>query len=246
MTADNIISKPEEIIKKKLINVSTRQNNYDVIPPIIGIIIGDQYGNALLLFEYKSSDSNYKPIRHYLSGNDKDLIELDLISMYFSSFKVFAGQTNIKNLSNLEIHGSNIKTQIYFRFDDYIIIVFLNSNTKLNSKEQTEMVHHLEDLLSQYDTELKNFNLSSSKSVLKRLTKEGSRWLKRLNRSYLKKFQKSYLEKHENIEIFSDKLCRIVENEISEYLGKVDDALIYNLLREINIKVQDDLFNLLP
>jgi uncharacterized protein YnzC (UPF0291/DUF896 family) len=108
------------------------------------------------------------------------------------------------------------------------------------------MVNHLEDLLSHNDTELKNFNLSSSKRVLKRLTREGSRWLKRLNRSYLKKFQKSYLEKHEKIEIISDKLCGIVENEISEYLGKIEDATIYNLLREINVKVQDDLFNLLP
>lgn len=246
MTAEDIIIETKELIKKKLVDANHRQNNFNGIPPIIGALIGDQYGNALLSFEYKSSDSNYKPIRYYLSGNDKDLIELDLISMYFSSFKVFAGQANIKNLSNLEIHGSNIKTQIYFRFSDYIIIVFLNSNTNLNSNDRAEMIHYFERLLEKYDSELKTFNLNSSRETLRRLTKDGNLWLKKFNRTYLKKYQKQYLKKHENIERISNNLCKIIEQELSEYLGKIDEDITFNLLREINSKLQDELFHHLP
>jgi hypothetical protein len=91
---------------------------------MIGIIISDQYGNTITVFEYDSKDENdFGPIKSYLSEGEKDLLEFDLISMYLSSFKIFAGQTNIQNTSHLEIYGSNIKVQIYFLFEKYMIIV---------------------------------------------------------------------------------------------------------------------------
>ena len=57
-----------------------------------------------MVFEYDNkNEGNYGPIKSYLSESDKNLLEIDLISMYFSSFKTFVGQINIQNLSNLEI-----------------------------------------------------------------------------------------------------------------------------------------------
>ncbi len=68
-----------------------------------------------MVFEYdRNTENSYGPIKSYLSEDDKNLLELDLISMFFSSLKTFAGQTNIQNLSNLEIHGSNIKSRSIF------------------------------------------------------------------------------------------------------------------------------------
>ena len=120
-------NKPNEVstnIENKLIESAYLSNNFYNIPPIFGCLIADQNGNTLMVFEYDSKNvNNYGPIKSYLSEHDKNFLEIDLVSMYFSSFKAFAGQTNIQNLSNLEIHGSNIKVQIFFLFNKNLIIV---------------------------------------------------------------------------------------------------------------------------
>ena len=127
-------SEKETVVDKKLLKIAYCSRNFDDIPPIIGIITADQYGNTIVVFEHNYKDGGDRgPISSYLSEDDKNLNEIDLISMYFSSFKIFAGQNNIQNLSHLEIHGSNIKVQIYFLFEKYMIIVFLNSNIMMIS-----------------------------------------------------------------------------------------------------------------
>ena len=129
------------VIDEKINEIAYFSYNFNKIPPIIGIITADQFGNTLMVFEYDNkNEGNYGPIKSYLSESDKNLLEIDLISMYFSSLKTFAGQTNIQNLSNLEIHGSNIKVQIYFLFDRYMVILFLNSKIDLNLREKTQII----------------------------------------------------------------------------------------------------------
>ena len=128
--------KDDSFVEKKLIETVYRTHHFNVIPPIIGIIIADQYGNTITVFEYDSNENDYYgPIKSYLSEDQKNILEIDLVSMYLSSFRIFAGQANIKNLSHLEIYGSNIKAQIYFLLEKYMVIIFLNSNTDLNSKK---------------------------------------------------------------------------------------------------------------
>ncbi|MHA2324724.1 MAG: hypothetical protein ACXACB_04930, partial [Promethearchaeota archaeon] len=91
------------LMNNKLNDTANLTYNFDKMPPIIGIVIADLYGNTLMVFEYDfQTECNYGPIKSYLSESDKNFLEIDLISMYFSSFKTFAGQTNIKNLTNLE------------------------------------------------------------------------------------------------------------------------------------------------
>lgn len=141
MKAYNAVHNFENITDKKLTEIAYYSLNFNKIPPIIGIIIANKHGNTLMVFEYdNNTENNYGAIKSYLSGDDKNLLELDLISMYFSSFKTFAGQTNIQNFSNLEIHGSNIKVQLYFLFDKFMIIIFLNSKVDLNIKEKTQIL----------------------------------------------------------------------------------------------------------
>ncbi|MHA1350726.1 MAG: hypothetical protein ACTSPZ_07840, partial [Promethearchaeota archaeon] len=109
-------------VEKKLTETAYRSHNFNVIPPVIGIIISDQYGNTITVFEYESNDDDaYGPIKSFLSEDHNNLLEIDLVSMYLSSFKIFAGQANIKNLSHLEIYGSNIKAQIYFLLEKYMV-----------------------------------------------------------------------------------------------------------------------------
>jgi len=135
MKASNKAQNHTNLIDKKTNEIAYISYNFNKIPPIIGILTADQFGNTLMVFEYDNKNGGkYGPIKSYLSENDKNLLEIDLISMYFSSFKAFAGQTNIQNLSNLEILGSNIKVQMYFLYDRFMIILFLNSKVDLNLK----------------------------------------------------------------------------------------------------------------
>ena len=236
-----------DVIEKKLVKMEKHSKNFYEIPPIIGVIIADQYGNTILVYEYNYKTSkNFGSIKSYLSGDDASLLEIDLISMYFSSFKTFAGQTNIKNLSHLEFKGSNIKTQIYFRFNDFMIINFLNSNTYLDSLEEANLIEHFTVLFENCSYELKNFNEEKSRKLIKSLRIKGNSWLKRINRNYMKKRDEIYLEKHQRLESLMVQLENIIENEINEYLEKIPEDILVNLAREIKNKIQDKLFDLIP
>ncbi len=236
--------KDDSFVEKKLTETAYRTHNFNTIPPIIGIIISDQYGNTITVFEYSSkSENGYGPIKSYLSEGDKSLLELDLISMYLSSFKIFAGQTNIKNLSHLEIYGSNIKAQIYFLFD-YIVIVFLNSQTNLTSKERAQVLKYCEDKLTKYKYEFENFNDVSSRDVLRILESKGKNWLKKFNIRYIQTYKNIYLRKHETTEELTNQLGLIIQSEIDEYLNYVPEEIINNFSKELKNKIQDKLFEI--
>ncbi len=234
------------MIEKKLIKIENYSNNFHEIPPIIGVILADQFGNTILVFEYNSENNDkYGKIKSYLSGDDVNLLEIDLISMYFSSFKTFASQTNIKNLSLLEIRGSNIKAQIYFKFNDFMIIYFLNSNTYLDSHEEANLIEYFEILINNFNYELTHFNEEKSRRVIQTIKLKGYSWLKKVNRDYLKKRSKIYIKKHQVLENIIVQLENIIENEIKEYLENLPDDILTNLVREIKNKIQDKLFRLI-
>ena len=237
--------KGDNYVEKKLVETVYRTHNFNVIPPIIGIIIADQYGNTITVFEYDSNENDdYRPIKSYLSEDQKNLLEIDLISMYLSSFKIFAGQANIKNLSHLEIYGSNIKAQIYFLLEKFMVIIFLNSNTELNSKERAQVIKHCEDNLIKYESEFGNFNSSSSREILSLVEQKGQRWLKKFNIRYIQTYKNIYLRKHETTEELMNQLGLIIQSEISEYLNYVPDEIINNFSKELKNKIQDKLFEI--
>jgi len=240
------VQKHPDFIEKKLTETAYRSHNFNVIPPIIGIIISDQYGNTITVFEYNSKDDNdFGPIKSYLSEGEKGLLEIDLISMYLSSFKIFAGQTNIKNLSRLQIYGSNIKAQIYFLFE-YMVIAFLNSQTNLTSKERTQVLKYCEDKLTKYKYEFENFNDKGSRATLKVLENKGKNWLKKFNAKYIQAFKNLFLKKHEEIEKSMSEIGLIIQNELYEYLEHVPDEILNNLSKELKNKIQDKLFEFNP
>ena len=197
---EKIIDNGEELINKKLADVAYRFDNYHKVPPIIGMIIADQYGNTIMVAEYDCKNSKYGPIKSYLAEDDKNLLEIDLISMYFSSLKTFAGQTNIKNLSHLQIYGSNIKVQIYFMYNKYMLILFLNSNTELKPKIKSNLIDYFKLNLEEFEYEFDNFNLSESRKIIMSLEKEVKTKLKKLNQEYLQGYQQLYTRKHEIID----------------------------------------------
>ncbi|MFX1417469.1 MAG: hypothetical protein ACFE9N_00970 [Promethearchaeota archaeon] len=221
--------------------------NFDKIPPIIGCLIADQYGNTIMVIEHNSKNkNNFGPINSYLSEDDKTFLEIDLISMYFSSLKTFAGQTNIQNLSNLEIHGSNIKVQIFFLLDNYMIIIFLNSKTELGLKEKTRIVKFFEDQLTKFEFEFKHFNAAKSRKILSILEIKGKSWLKKLNINYLKVYKDLYLKKHENIDELTRDIEPIIKKILYEYLEHIQEDIVNNISKEIRNKLQDILFGIDP
>jgi len=232
------------LIKNQLIQSKLRTHKFNQIPPIIGFIVADEYGNAIMVYEYDTKNGkNYGPIKSYLSGDDKNLLEIDLISMYFSSFKIFAGQTNIQNLSHLEIYGSNIRAQIYFLFD-YIIIAFLNSNSNLNAKEKNEIINHFREILSKNEYELSHFNESKAKKSILSLENKGKIWLKKRNNEYIDSFKDYYLKRHDLFEFLIEQIDPVIQDELNEYLEYIPDDIKENLTKEIKNKIQDKLLEL--
>jgi len=221
--------------------------NFNKIPPIIGCLIADQYGNTIMVIEHSSKNRNdFGPINSYLSENDKTFLEIDLISMYFSSLKTFAGQTNIQNLSNLEIHGSNIKVQIFFLLENYMIIIFLNSKTELSFKEKTRIVKFFEEQLTKYEFEFKHFNAAKSRKILSILEIKGKAWLKQINSDYLKAYKDIYLKKHENIDELTKEIEPMIKKILDEYLEYIHEDIVNNVSKEIKNKLQDILFEIDP
>jgi hypothetical protein len=221
--------------------------NFDEIPPIIGIVTADLFGNTLMVFEYNcKAEDNYVPIKSYLSESDKNFLELDLISMYFSSFKTFAGHTNIKNLSNLEIHGSNLKVQIFFLFEKFMLILFLNSKVDLNLKEKTQIIKYFETLLVKYEIEFKHFNASHSRNLIKSLEEKGRIWLKRLNVNLINSYQNAFLKKHEILDILIKEIALIIENELEGNLEGISEEMLHDVSNELRNKIHDKIceFNL--
>ena len=162
--------------------------------------------------------------------------------MYFSSLKTFAGQTNIQNLSNLEVHGSNLKVQIFFPFDNYMIIIFLNSKTELNLREKTLIVKFFEEKLTKYEFEFMHFNATKSRKILNMLELKGKAWLKQLNRNYLHNFKDMYLKKHEIIDELTREIEPKIKEVVLEYLENIPEDIIQNISKEIKTKIQDSLF----
>jgi len=237
----------EKILDNQLSEIATLSYNFNKIPPIIGIIVANKFGNTLLVLEYQDElKHNYGPIKSYLSEDDKNFLDIDLISMYFSSFKAFAGETNIQNLSNLEIHGSNIKVQIYFLFDKYMIILFLNSKVDFNLKKKTQIVRFFEEKLEKYEFEFTHFNALSSRKTIRMIRDKGTLWLKQLNKYYIQTFENAFLEKHEMIDIVMDKITPIIQKELVENLLGLPKDIVSNLSKEIRNKIQDKIseFNL--
>ncbi len=227
-------------INGKLDQIANFSYNFNKIPPIIGMIIADQFGNTIMVLEYENKpEENYGSIKSYLSEDNKSLLEIDLISMYFSSFKTFAGQTNIQNLSNLEIHGSNIKVQLYFLFDKYMIIVFLNSKADLNSKDKEQIIHYFSELLVKYEYAFQHFNDSNSRRILTTLENKGKVWLKKLNKTYLQAFQGNYLKKHEVLELIINKISPTIKEVLGEYLDGIPEEVISDMSKELKNKIHD-------
>jgi len=241
MKSYNSIKNHGTSINGKLEEIAYISYNFNKIPPIIGIVIADQFGNTIMVIEYDNSEENYDPIKSYLSEDNKNLLEIDLISMYFSSFKTFAGQTNIQNLSNLEIHGSNIKVQLYFLFDKYMVIIFLNSKLDLNLKEKEEIIQYFEQILIKYEFEFQHFNNANSRKVFRVLGNKGKLWLKKLNRTYLQTFQNNFLKKHEILDMVINRISPTIEKVLDEYLEGVPEDIINDMSRELRNKIHDNI-----
>jgi hypothetical protein len=240
MKTYNSIQNHGTSINGKLDEIANFSYNFNTIPPIIGIVIADQFGNTLMVLEYENKpEENYDPIKSYLSENNKNLLEIDLISMYFSSFKTFAGQTNIQNLSNLEIHGSNIKVQLYFLCDKYMVIIFLNSKVDLNLKEKEQIIQYFEEIFIKYEFEFQHFNDSKSRKTLRILENKGKVWLKKLNKTYVQAFQHKYLKKHEILDIVINKISPTIKKVLGDYLEGIPEDFINDMSRELRNRIHD-------
>ncbi len=244
MKTYNKVQYDVNVIHEKINEIAYFSYDFNKTPPVIGIILADIYGNALMVFEYSLEESSYGPIKSYLKSENDNQIEIDinLISGYLSAFKSFSGEINIQNLENLEIGGSNIKVQIHFLFDQYMIIIFLNSNIDLSSRRKAGIMKYFEEKLVKYETEFKHFNAAKSREIIQILEKNGKYWLKNLNESLIQSHRTNCLQRHLIIDDLVDGFNSIIHKELFEYLPNAPEDILDNLSREIDNKIQDRLF----
>lgn len=225
------------------IDIVYREKKFNKIPPIIGILFADLFGNAIMTFEYNNHNGKYGPIKSYLL-NENNSVEIDLVSMFFSSFSTFASSTNIKDLSHLEVHGSNYKIQIHFLFDKFMTIIFLNSNTLLSLEHHEDLLHYLKNVVKNNDVMLANFNDKESKVMIREIKNKGNIWLKRFNKDYIEDFKNGYQMRFDNVEDFVEKLDPIIKKELRGYFPKIPKDTLNDLRREIKNKIQDKALDL--
>ena len=166
--------------------------------------------------------------------------------MYFSSIKNIAGEIKIQNLSHFEVYGSNIKVQIYFLFEKYMIIALLNSHANLNSIEKTQLISYIKEHLNSHDYEFQNFNATASRELFRNLEVKGKKWLKKINNSFIQGYKSDYLRKHGVIENVMKEIQPVIQTELSEYLENAPDEMLYDLAKELSNKIQDLLFRSFP
>ena len=235
--------KHKNFSEKLLAEFALNENNFDEIPPFIGFLLADLYGNAIMTFEY--NNKKFGTIKSHLSEDNNNLLEIDLVSMYFSSFSTFASNTNIQNLNHLEIHGSNIKILLYFLFKKFMVIIFLNSNTLLSSKLEEIILEYFKDLIQIYQDDLINFNCEEAKKNIKILKNKGKSWLIKLNNHYIYNFKNGILMKFHYIDNFMEKIDPIIKNELNEYLEGAPESIVDDMAREIKNKMQDKVHDLI-
>lgn len=245
MVSRNIPLDIEKIINKKLIKFKNYKNQFSKIPPIIGLICAKKNGNIVFQLESTLKNKSFKSLKECLTENDSKPIELDLISMYLSSFKIFAEQTNIKNLSHLEIYGSNIKAQIYFYIQDFIIILFLNSNTKLYHPFKSQILEYVENVIKSNHLILENSNQDASREKIPEIEELGSFWIEELNKKYIKSYNKEYLNTYFNSKEIINELLPIIEKELVYYFDSIPEDTISNIMKEIKTKIQDKIYDLI-
>jgi len=239
--------KNEGLIADKLVNATYKTYNFNIIPPVIGIIISNHAGINLLVLEYDfENDENFKTIDSYISDDEKGIFKLDMVSSYFCSLKAIAGEINIQNLEHFEIRGSNIKVQVYFISEKFLVVTFLNSNTNLIPEERKKIKNYFKYLIAAHEFEFNNYNAECSRQLFRKLKKEGRAWLRKLNVHHEELYKSEYLRKHEIIENFSKMIDPRMKNIISENLETLPENIAENLSRELSTTIQDGLFDYLP
>ncbi|MFX0071507.1 MAG: hypothetical protein ACFFAO_10500 [Candidatus Hermodarchaeota archaeon] len=214
--------------------------NFNRIPPIVGIILSTRSGLSILTYEYHTNDRNkYGSIDSYLNDNQEHL--LDLISMYLSSLINFADNINIENLNNVGIGGSNIKLKVFFKHADYMLIIFLNSNTDLSLRIQDFILDHFEKIFKKYSYFLEHYNEEGSIQIRKNLECSGEKWLKKLNRFYIEAYKKLYIAKDKKFEKFMANIKPLIFETLEYYLKYIPEDNKTDICREIYEKINNEL-----
>ena len=123
-----------------------------------------------------------------------------------------------------------------------MIIILLNTNTKLNYREKAGILEYLKEKLVEYEHQFTNFNEINSRKIIGMVERNGKKWFKRLNKDYIQTFKNLFLKKHEEIEKSMREIELIIQNELYEYLEYVPDEILNNVSKELKNKIQDKLF----
>ena len=161
----------------------------DKIPPVIGCLISDKDGKAIVSFEVFKGAIQFFMKQKSHSHQEKKQFQIDLIPMYVSAIELLSHELNIQGLPGIDINGTNLKLKIIFTFKGFTATLFLNPNVDFTTIEDLTKTY-LSNLFEEFDKELNNIKHVSSDEFINFLERVGLCWLIDLNDQYLLLTQK--------------------------------------------------------
>ena len=157
----------------------------DRIPPVIGCLISDKDGKAIVSFEVFKGAIQFFMKQKTHSHQEKRQFQIDLIPMYVSAIELLSHELNIQGLPGIDINGANLKLKIIFSFKGFTATLFLNPAVDFGTIEELTKTY-LSNLFEEFDLELNNTKHVSSDEFVNFLERVGLCWLIDLNDEYLR------------------------------------------------------------
>ena len=185
-----------------------------LIPPIVGVIIGDVIGTTLLTVESEEGAFN-----QFLGINEQT--ELDLIAPFISALEHFSKEMNVVDLANFMVKTKELNIYIV-RIENYLITFFVNPRFDINEYKET--------ILSFFDEFIKNHQKEFEKaegigSIDELLTFEPE------IKNFLLEINENYNRKIEKIDFFDIENAKELYGRMDDFFKEINETYINYLER---------------
>ncbi len=239
---EKINEKVAFIAINSLDSIISQSYNYDMIPPFIGVLITNLEGYPILMVEYKPSlDHKYKTIKEYINENNEEPFEMFLFTGFISALRTYTDKINFQKGTHNAIYGKTMKVHIFHNFEDFNVVLFLNSKTEFYSILEKEIINHFKGIITKYKnhfTDSKYFSHPKNK-IKTSLETHGQIWLNNLNKKYIQKFKKGYSELRGILDGVIGKLKPAIQKILGYYFDRIPTDDLNDLSREIKKEVDD-------
>lgn len=206
--------------KSKGSSIATDYTVDEEVPSILGAMIADKDGVALLNLELFDDALNRFISQGVPNDGTTIPVDLELIPMFISALEKFSLELNIQDLTGFGLKGSNLKMHI-FSYEDFTVTVFMNPNINLKAIE-FKINNYFKMLFEEHKDKFELGLKTGKLDEILPLKEIGKKWLEDLNKIY-----------HSMI-INSE----IIDNEHAQKLYSKIDELYDEINKEFSITLE--------